>query len=297
MRDRKLPQLAEVFGAEYPCIDTLSGISGLFNRKLWSFKIESLKRMGRLYALRKLIQRIYKISPSSNEAIASMYDVEYGGAGRPNYMYVNALLFRQEFEKITGVTADEVKNLKIIDVGAGSNELLRFLRAEFGVKSNHLFGCDLSPVSAEIIQKDGFHGYAGRIEALHFPDNNFDLVFLSYFIDFDTDQRKTFEEAVKITQPGGKIILEGKFPSNPSGLSDIDKGRINFITKGIEAAEDIELVCRVIEQIAQFQNKKISVQKIIHSNRYVFSSRYGPCKLPSYFLVFKIVAEAPLPQV
>ncbi|MDO8522068.1 MAG: class I SAM-dependent methyltransferase [bacterium] len=287
MRDKKLFQLAEAFGAEYIYIDTLSGMSGLFNRKLWSFKIEALKRIGRLYTVRKLIKHIYKMSSSSSEAIASMYDVEYGGLDRPNYMYLNTLLFRQEFEKITGITADEMKNLKIIDVGAGSNELLRFLHTEFGIKHNQLFGSDLSPASVKIIIEDGFHGYTGRIEQLHFPENNFDLVFLSYFIDFDTDQRKTLEEVVKITQPGGKIILEGKFPSNPSGLSDADKGQINFITKGVEVVEDIELVCRAIEQIAQFQNKRISVERVIRSKRYVFS-RYGLCKLPSYFLVFRI---------
>ncbi|MDP3965758.1 MAG: class I SAM-dependent methyltransferase [bacterium] len=287
MGDRELPQLAEAFGAEYMHISTLSGISGLFNKKLWSFKIEALKRIGRLYRVRKMIQHIYKISSSSNEAITAMYDVEYGGVNRPNYMYLNALLFRQEFEKITGITADEVKNLKIIDVGAGSNELLRYLHAEFEVQSNQLFGSDLSAVSKEIILKDGFQGHAGRIEQLHFLENNFDLVFLSYFIDFDTDQRKTFEEVVKITRPGGKIILEGKFPSNPSGLSEADKGQINFITKGVEATEDIELVCRAFEEIAKAQDKKSSVERIVKSERHVFS-RYGLCKLPSYFLVIKI---------
>ncbi|MDO8552339.1 MAG: class I SAM-dependent methyltransferase [bacterium] len=289
MQDGKLLRFANSFGAKYVHIKTLSGLSGLFCRPLWAFRFEALKRMAGLYAVQRLAKHAYKMSSGSEQVIASIYDIEYQG-NRPNYMYLNALLFPEQFNKITGIAAPKLNDLQIIDIGAGSNELLRFLHHQFGVNSRQLHGTDISPASTAIIRANGFHGYTGRIEHLGFPTNHFDLAFLSYFLDFDTDQEKTFEEAVRITKPNGEIILEGKFPAYPFGVPAADRKHLNFLTKGKDACEDIELVFRALMQIASVQNKSISLQRIIRSERYVFS-RYGLCRLPSFFLVMKISAS------
>ena len=274
-------------GATYVRINTLSGIHGLFNKKLWLFKMKAFGRMKNLRALRALVRHMYEANKSPGVTVPKVYDIEYGGQEGPNYMYISALLFRQNFETISGLTPREMARMNIIDVGAGSDELLRFCHNELGIPNENLFGSDISRASKEIILKDGFRGYVGRIEDLHFSMNNFDLVFLTYFIDYDTDQEKTFEEAVRIVRPGGKIILEGKFPVDSFGLTAADKKQSHFITKGDSASEDIHLVCQAFLQIGPPQNKKISVEKIVQSMRYVYS-HYGLCRLPSYFLVFRI---------
>lgn len=276
-----------VMGVSYIHINTLSGISGLLNKKLWLFKIEAFKRMKQLRALRTSIRQIYETNKSSDMAVPKVYDLEYKGEDGPNYAYINALLFKKDFEKIVGLASREIVPMKIIDIGAGSDELLRFCHSELGVPSENLFGSDISRASKEIILRDGFQGYAGRIEDLHFPENNSDIAFLTYFIDYDTDQEKTFEETVRIVRPGGKIILEGKFPVDPFGLTETDKTKLQFITKGNNAPEDIDLVCQAFLKIGQSQNKRISVEKIVQSTRYVYS-HYGLCQLPSYFLVFRV---------
>jgi len=273
--------------APYVRINTLSGIRGLFNKKLWLFRIDAFRRRKKLQALRAPIRQIYAANESSAIAVPKVYDIEYDGPEGPNYAYLNALLFKKDFETITDLVPEEMSRIKVIDIGAGSDELLRFLHSELGVPSENLSGSDVSSASKEIISRDGFQGYVGRIEDLHFPEGNFDLAFLSYFIDYDTNQEKTFEEAVRITRCGGKIILEGKFPVDPFGLTATDKEHARFITKGKNASEDIDLVCQAFLQIGQSQDKKISVEKIVQSERYVYS-HYGLWRLPSYFLVFTI---------
>lgn len=285
MHDRKLFDLAHDLGASYGRLNTLSRVHGFFNKKLWLLKIEVLKRIKNISAVRKLIHHSYGTSSCSDEMIPKIYDVEYGGPNGPNYMYINSLLFKKDFETITGFTSKEVSRMKIIDVGAGSNELLRFLHTELHVQKENLFGSDVSSVSREIVLKDGFLGHIGRLEDIAFSKNSFDLVFLSYFIDYDTNQKKTFDESIKIVRPGGKIILEGKFPSSPFGLMDTDKNSLDFVTKGNDIIEDIDLVYQAFSQIGKLENKKILLERIVQSDRYVYS-HYGLCKLPSYFLVF-----------
>ncbi len=73
----------------------------------------------------------------------------------------------------------------------------------------------MSEVSRKIIDTDGFTGYVGRIEDLHLPEKSFDVVYLSYFIDYDTNQAATFSEAIRLCKPGGKVVLEGLFPVRP----------------------------------------------------------------------------------
>ena len=57
-------------------------------------------------------------------------------------------------------------------------------------------------------------GYAGTLSEANIKDNSFDLTFLSYFIEYDVAQSDTFLNAVNVTRPGGKIILEAFLPAH-----------------------------------------------------------------------------------
>ena len=281
--NKKLERVAESFGAVY--IDIRSKSVRIFD--LWLFRFRSFLKIKDRFRVSRMAKKAHKTSLTSDEAVSRLYDAEYGRNNKPNYMYLNALLYRQNFEFIVGLGKSEIKNLKILDVGAGINELLRFCHDILGVSSNQLYGSDVSEASKRIIEKDGFDGYVGRLENLNLPENYFDLVFLSYFIDYDTNQRATFEGALRILRPGGKIILEGLFPSRPNGLLEVDKAKDIFITKGEDAAEDISLVCNAFINISKEQNKKIGVNKIVRASRYIHNQR-GLNKLPSYFIVLTV---------
>lgn len=283
--NKKLEKLAESFDAEY--IDIRSKTLGLFDARLWLFELKALIQSFRVFSVNKIVSKIYKTSATSGEAITKMYDVEYGG-NRPNYMYLNSLLYKSKLELITGYRADEIKEMKILDVGAGSNELLRFCHGELGIPSEQLYGSDISIASKNIIVGDGFQGYAGRLEGLALPENYFDLIFLSYFIDYDTDQEATFRSAIKKARTGGKIVLEGLFPVRYLGLLEKDKDNYRFVTKGNSAVEDISLICNSFFKLSKEQDKKIIVEKIVRARRYI-SNRLGLNRRPSYFIVFKVV--------
>ena len=283
---RALELLAADLGAEYLHLCTFSGVHTLLDMALWRFKFDVWRKIFSLNAIRRHIVRAYRDAPTSDTAIVQMYDIEYGG-GAPHYAYRNALLYHDEFERITGLSRDQLRTGRTIDIGAGSNELLRFCRDMLGIPAEHLYGSDISRASVEIIRRDGFHGSLGRIESLDFPEQFFDLTMLSYFVDYDTDQRATLAEAVRITRPGGTIVLEGFFPCSPFRMSDKDRERIPFLTRGESAAEDIGIICRAVEVEAAALGRHARTLRIAAGRRYICNRR-GLRKLPSYFLTFRV---------
>ncbi len=289
VRDYKLRKVAGNFNAEYIFVNSLIGIKSLANLKLWVFRYKAVTHIMNIFGVQKKTFLAYKESLNSNNAIMGMYKAEYGGPKGPHYRYLNSLLFKKEFEAITGLKESLIGKAKIIDIGAGSNELLRFIHDEFLTPSSNLYGSDISPESAAIIKSDGFNASVGRIENLNFSENYFDIVFLSYFIDYDTDQFSTFKETTRIVNTGGKIVLEGYFPSRPRGLLKEDiKNEHLFVTKGRSASEDISLVCSAFIDMGKEQGKHVCVERIVSSSRYLFNRR-GLKKLPSFFIVANVL--------
>lgn len=236
--------------------------------------------------LKSAIREARLQSGTSDEAIARSYDQEYGGE-IPKYGYVSAILSPEGFDLITGIPKDKAHQLRVLDVGAGSNEFLRFCRDELAIPANQLSGSDVSGESAKIIQNDGFSAHQGRLETLGLPERSFDLVYLSYFIDYDTDQAATFGAAIDRVPSGGKIVLEGWFPVRPFGLLEKDRGNYSFITKGKTAEEDIQLVREAFERMGKEKGRTVSLDKVVKTHRFVHS-QYGFCKLDSYFLTFSV---------
>lgn len=225
-------------------------------------------------------------SKTTDEAIARAYDEEYGKKAR--YGYASAILCPEGFSLITGYEARDARGLSIIDVGAGSNEFLRFCRDTLHVPIEHLHGTDVSAASRDIIASDGFHAHLGRLETLQLPQQAFDLVYLSYFIDYDTNQAGTFASAIDCAKPGGRIVLEGLFPVRPFALLGKDRNSFRFVTKGRSVNEDIELVTESFRTIGVEKKRNVRLVRIVTGRRYV-QSHYGFRELPSYFLVFEVM--------
>lgn len=285
--DYRVRGLAIKFGAEFINLKGVPSLMATMHSQYDLFKQETSSRAPLFYDMNTRARVAYESTNDSDTAIANMYDAEYGGDTGPHYAYLNSLLNMEGFEIITGLNKGSVESLSMIDLGAGSNELLRFLRDTFKIQPENLAGSDISPASRDLIAKDGFTAYLGRTEILPIAPESYDVSFLSYFVDYDTNQHATFESALTMTRKGGKIVLEGLFPCTSFGLLPRDRETLDFVTKGESAAEDIELVAFDFIAIGESQGRKVEVERICIGERYVYS-HFGLVRLPSYFLTLLV---------
>jgi len=286
LKQNTLCNLEQAYGFIYIDDETRPELVSALARGARDLKKRTKRSLWSHYRLQNAVRRARSDSKSSDEAIARAYDQEYGGS-KAAYGYVSAMLSQESFELITGLVPESFSALNIIDVGAGSNEFLRFCRDTLGISPSQLTGTDVSDASRTIIEADGFTGYVGRLEELALPKEQFDLAYLSYFIDYDTDQAATFDAAIDLIKPGGKIVLEGLFPVRPFGLLSSDVHTYSFVTKGRTVEEDIELVSKAFAQKGEEKGKTVRIEKVVKTHRYV-QSQYGFHRLPSYFLVFSV---------
>ena len=122
---------------------------------------------------------------------------------------------------------------------------------------------------------------------LELQSKTFDLVYLSYFIDYDTDQAATFDTVVDLVKSGGRIVLEGWFPVRPFALLESDADAHSFVTRGVTAEEDVLLIINFLNCLATSKGRMVVLERVIKTHRYV-QSHYGFCRLPSYFLTFVV---------
>lgn len=257
-----------------------------------TFKDEVRRRKTQTHDVAHDTKKHSNTSTSSNEAVSFAYDKEYAGQ-EPNYAYLSPILLPSGFTAVTGYDLQNVPMLKILDVGAGSNEFLRFCHKELGVPKANLYGTDISQESVNIIKRDGFNGHLGRIEQISLIQHSFDLIFLSYFIDYDTDQAATFRSAVNLVRSGGKIIIEGWFPVRPFALRSSNMETFTFVTKGKNKFDDTILILKYFQEFCLSKGYTARLEQVSEGTRYVHS-RHGFKKLPSWFLTLEIQKKNPL---
>ncbi len=192
-----------------------------------------------------------------------------------------------------------LRRQRILDVGCGNGKLLkavidqnRELNADdpcdtFGserakrasrLRVGDVFAVDLSETAVRILQEMKVEAYRGTLKDAGLKEDDFDLIFLSYFVDRDFDQLGTFQEAAKLLRRGKELVLEGLFPCVLKDSSGVDYGPAN-VTKGKDTLEDITLV------VAEFARLGLKLKEVSVGQRLVYSLD-GPEVLPSYTLVF-----------
>lgn len=282
----KLRSLAKRYNAEY--ITLRSDRIFLKEYRKLERQFHDFVRARRLKTndIRRRIASVYRQSRSSDELIRNLYDVEYDSGQEKYYGYIAPILTPRGFALIAGSDFLQKNDSKtILDVGAGSNEFLRFCHQTLGFSRVNLYGIDPSNESMKTVVVDGFHGYQGVLRNAPFSAHSFDLICLSYFIDYDTDQSGTFAAARELVKIGGYIVLEGWFPVHQFGLLESDRDSFEYITKGRSASEDIELVIRALGANAP-NDSSITCKRILRGYR-VINSHYGLNTLPSFYLVFR----------
>ncbi len=253
-------------------------------RKNLADKYKTFKELNRgslqLLKSKSQLQELYRSSNITNSTVSNIYNIEYSQIklNTCNYKFLNALLLESGFSKIVGMSCENLKGKKILDVGAGSGELEQFLLSK-GCNPKNITTTDVSEESCKKISTLGVSALVGRLEDLNFEENYFDIIFLSYFIDYDVDQVSTFLTTSKILKSGGKIIFEGLLPCQP--VLKIEQDKNKFITKGKSLLDDIKNIVNFFEQ----SSKNIHIEGIYLGDRFIHN-RNGIVKLNSSFLVF-----------
>ena len=92
---------------------------------------------------------------------------------------------------------------RVLDIGCGIGTYVRRFR-QF---SDDVYGVDIEPDRVAEASRDLPNISVAPGEALPFPDDFFDLVFSNEVIEHVDDDRATIREAVRVTKPGGTIVI------------------------------------------------------------------------------------------
>jgi SAM-dependent methyltransferase len=96
-----------------------------------------------------------------------------------------------------------LEGARILDIGCGIGTYVKRFRAF----SDEVYGVDVEPDRVEEASRSLPNISLAPGEALPFPDGFFDLVFSNEVIEHVADDRRTAVEAVRVTRPGGAIVL------------------------------------------------------------------------------------------
>jgi 2-polyprenyl-3-methyl-5-hydroxy-6-metoxy-1,4-benzoquinol methylase len=119
--------------------------------------------------------------------------------GRPSYSWRYGQDRRLEMVR-RFVTLD---GAAILDIGCGIGTYVRRFRAF----SDDVHGVDVEEERVAEASVDLPNIQVASGEALPFPDDTFDLVFSNEVIEHVADDRQTIAEAVRVTKPGGTIVI------------------------------------------------------------------------------------------
>jgi ubiquinone/menaquinone biosynthesis C-methylase UbiE len=163
---------------------------------------------------------------SSEQRLKAAYARRDAEAKRGRYSLFNpaSLFIMQSRERVLLRTLKEngygpVGDLKILDVGCGSGDMLRAFN-RYGVPPTQLFGIDLLPdrIQAARSLSPQIDFRCASAEYLPFEDNSFDLV--SHFTLFDTIleqyvRQRVAREMIRVVRRGGAIIWYDFRVNNP----------------------------------------------------------------------------------
>lgn len=144
-------------------------------------------------------------TPTDFDAIAEIYDGVFPTHVQEHYLQRRVRYIRQHAPAATA-----------IDVGAGTGILAERL-ADAGLD---VVALDPFPAMLEQLQRrrPGMQTVVAHGEAIPFPDDRFDLAYSVAVMHHIADPgkvRRTLAEMVRVTRPGGRIVIWDHNPRNP----------------------------------------------------------------------------------
>jgi 2-polyprenyl-3-methyl-5-hydroxy-6-metoxy-1,4-benzoquinol methylase len=117
---------------------------------------------------------------------------------------ISSIGLNRTMVELEALSAEDVSNSKILDVGCGCGDFLAKMRES---------GCDVTGVEPDsqavktAREHFGLNVYESTLENLAFPDNTFDAVTMIHVIEHLANPLVTLQECRRILKPGGKLIV------------------------------------------------------------------------------------------
>ena len=172
-------------------------------------------------------------APSISIISFSMREDEYRGM----YELERTLWWYQGMREITASLLSNnlngKNNLRVLDVGCGTGYSMKWLRERF--KSAEVFGIDLFYEAAELWKLNDIHtAVVGSIEALPFPDEEFNLVtcFDVIYQLSEEDAQKAVKEMSRVLAPEGYLYIREPAYEWMRGSHDIVVATKHRFTRG-----------------------------------------------------------------
>lgn len=169
------------------------------------------------------------------------------GWGKTYDILVGLLTFGQE-QKLREATLDLARikpGEHILEVGCGTGTVSLIAKRKAGPESQ-VAAVDIAPDMIEIARRKAAKSgldvefQVGRIEAIPFPDNQFDLVLSSlmlHHVHGDAAKQQGMREVFRVLKPGGRLlIVDATLPKNPHlrSLASLVVGR-EMLAHSVEA--------------------------------------------------------------
>jgi 2-polyprenyl-3-methyl-5-hydroxy-6-metoxy-1,4-benzoquinol methylase len=131
---------------------------------------------------------------------------------------------------------DGFENIAVLDAGCGTG-IYSELYSDLGAS---VTGVDISDNAISLLKDSEIQGdfQQSRLDDLPFEDNNFDLTHsfsVLYHIVDDTEWMESLEELVRVTRPGGIILLRIAWQDNTEQSADHvkrrSKNKYQYLTK------------------------------------------------------------------
>lgn len=151
--------------------------------------------------------------------------------------FAQAQAYDHWFELYAGAFASEVKLLKsllpdfhsALEIGVGSGRFAQALGISIGVEPE--------PTMAELARKRGIQVIAGQAEALPFAENSFDFLLMVTILCFVSDRIQSLQEAWRVTQPGGHLLIGTLDPAQIWVHNRLQKGQFLSQAKPVSLSQ------------------------------------------------------------
>ena len=114
----------------------------------------------------------------------------------------------------TEIAIKHIENKDILEIGCGTGIILN----QTSKLAKNAIGVDLSDGMLEVAKKKNLTVQKANATNLPFPDNSFDVVYSFKVLAHIPDIQLAIREIIRVTKPGGKLILEFYNPYSLKGL-------------------------------------------------------------------------------
>jgi len=171
-------------------------------------------------SLRLEVESDRMLAIDSSSVTRDHYGRLFGALDREEYFTTAERLLNSRLTR-NGITAEDVRDRRILDAGCGGGRYSCALAA-FGAR--HVVGIDLSETNIETAARwrresgleERLQFEVGSMESLRFPDATFDVVFSNGVVHHMANPKEGIAELMRVLKPGGWGFF--KVMPNPGGL-------------------------------------------------------------------------------